>query len=284
MSEPYESTGGHNDFMTAPREAEKEWLSEWYLTPSADTDIARIIVERGCACNRQITLSELSAVMSGLAGNKGLFSRSSYSSVRGASLEIFLSCLNTALAAYGIDTCIDKAHFLAHVAVESDELRTTEEYRNRDGSTPKHWHRYSGGETFHGRGLIQLTHDYNYRKYSNQTGKDYLKDPELVAVDLSTSTDSACWYWRKGSAWGDMSARSKQNDFPYTTIGVNGGFMHFERRISFLQSLAKSFQIERCEHYSTFRFEQFTLAGSQLSKTKSGPKVWRRFFGEDDEI
>lgn len=222
--------------------------------------------------------------MEGVVSDKGLFSRSSQSEVKGASLKDFLESLNSALSSYGINACIDKAHFLAHVAVESDELRTTEEYRSRNGSVPQHWKSYSGGEKYHGRGLIQLTHDYNYRKYSSHVGHDYVLRPELVASELSVAVDSACWYWRKGSAWGDMSKRAKGNDFIYTTIGVNGGFMHADRRKGFLRSLAAGLCIEQCAEYGHFAFERFIFLESAVSKTKNGPRVWRQFFGGHNEV
>lgn len=39
---------------------------------------------------------------------------------------------------------------------------------------------YSGGDKYFGRGLIQLTHDYNYKKYGDILGIDLVKNPELA--------------------------------------------------------------------------------------------------------
>ena len=44
-------------------------------------------------------------------------------------------------------------------------FRTASEYKKRNGSYPAGWSNYSGGAKYHGRGLIQVTHNYNYKKY-----------------------------------------------------------------------------------------------------------------------
>lgn len=45
---------------------------------------------------------------------------------------------------------------------------------------------YSGGKKYVGRGLIQLTHDYNYKKYGDRIGVDLVSNPDaLLDPDIS---------------------------------------------------------------------------------------------------
>ena len=242
-----------------------------------------------CSCNTPLTENQLQAITSPSQIESGLFSGSEHASIRGTPVAEFLRVINLAMHAYEITECIDKAHFLAHVALETDFLRTTQEYKNRDGSIPSHWHNYIGGHDYHGRGLIQLTHNSNYLAYSrrkNNNGINYDENRELVASSLEVATDSACWYWRNGSAWGDMSTYAKSNDFIYTTIGVNGGFNHFQERKEFLQELAKRLNIKSCLSHSENRFDTFVVSESSLYSKKNGMRIFRsgKYFGDADEV
>ncbi|GAB2627399.1 glycoside hydrolase family 19 protein [Novilysobacter erysipheiresistens] len=240
-----------------------------------------VVTIPACACDRDISLDELLDGFSNL-GSESLFSASSHG-LAGTEMGEFLGHLNVSMKSYGIASCIDKAHFLAQVAIESDRLRTTEEYRNRDGSHPSGWDNYSGGAEYHGRGLIQLTHDHNYRKYSEHAGIDCVSNPEIVAADLSVAVDSSCWYWRHGSAWGDLSPRAKSNDFVWATMGVNGGFNHYSERLTMLQELARAFDVAQCLKYGSLDFSTYKFSASALNRTRNGPVIWRKYFGERDE-
>ncbi|WP_238376556.1 glycoside hydrolase family 19 protein, partial [Luteimonas abyssi] len=242
-----------------------------------------------CACNQPLTEEQLQAITNASQIENGLFSRSAHASIRGTPVSDFLRAINLAMNAYDITECIDKAHFLAHVALETDYIKTTQEYKNRDGSIPAHWHNYSGGHDYHGRGLIQLTHNTNYRAYSrreNNDGTDYDANRGLVASNLQVATDSACWYWRNGSAWGDMSTYAKNNDFIYTAIGVNGGFNHFLERKEFLQELASRLKINLCSIHSDKTFDKFRVSESALHTKPNGMRIFRsaRYFGDANEV
>jgi hypothetical protein len=111
-----------------------------------------------CLCGRDIELKHLESAIEGKASVENLFSRSSYADITSISADIFLKELNAAMNFYGVSTCLDKMHFLAQCLVETDFFRTTEEYKNKDGTTPSKWDEYGGGSFYHGRGLIQITH------------------------------------------------------------------------------------------------------------------------------
>lgn len=268
--------------VSARQSEDGRWAAKFHLVPDSIGGELVISLVRQCACQRSLTLGELKSGLRDLADGE-LFSASEHG-LAGTSWAEFLDSLNTSFAEYAIDDCIDKAHFLAQVAVESDSLRTTAEYRNHDGSYPSAWHGYSGGANYHGRGLIQLTHDHNYRKYSEHVGFDYVSDPDRLARSLAASVDSACWFWRSGSAWGDLSPRSKANDFIWITIGVNGGFNHHVERKRNLQNLVEALDVPSCVKHGNASFAEYHLKDSALSNTRNGPVYWRRQLGDRDAL
>lgn len=271
-----------NPVMDAVQSEDGLWTASFKLVPGRIGGELTIALRKQCACSRPIALVELRDGLKNL-GRDELFSKS-HLGLRGLAWENFLQCLNESMESYGIVECIDKAHFLAQVAAESDSLRTTAEYRNRDGSNPSRWSRYSGGARYHGRGLIQLTHDHNYRKYSEYVGVDYVSEPDMVGSQIEVAVDSACWYWRKGSAWGDLSSRARSNDFIMVTVGVNGGFNHYAQRKLHLQSLAEVFSVHSCGVHAGANFDIYNFVDSALSRTRNGPIVWRRDLGECDAL
>ena len=53
---------------------------------------------------------------------------------------------------------------------------------------PPYWRRDADGKSWLGRGLVQLTHKFNYERMSTATGVDLVARPEL-AMDLATSVE-----------------------------------------------------------------------------------------------
>jgi hypothetical protein len=87
-----------------------------------------------------------------------------------ANYETFAKQLNKVFVDYKITKCIQKIHFLAQVYVETNRFRST--YEDKPKST------YSGGEFYRGRGMKQITHDYNYLNYYDERkgkGKNLFK-------------------------------------------------------------------------------------------------------------
>lgn len=126
---------------------------------------------------------------------------------------------------YGINTPLRLAHFLAQVAHESGEFKYTEElasgqaYEGRKslGNTQP-----GDGVRFKGRGLIQITGRYNYKRYAN-----FMKNPRLLEEperlkELPWSADSAGWFWRFGNGTDASNAADKDNLLAVTRI-INGG-------------------------------------------------------------
>ena len=58
-------------------------------------------------------------------------------------------------------------------------------------------------DPYRGRGLIHLTHSFNYKSFSKYINdEEIMTNPILVATKIEYVFESGGWYWRKGSAWG----------------------------------------------------------------------------------
>lgn len=240
--------------------------------------------KRSCACERDITLDELRVVLSQEQISSGLFQKSNHSSIKFMDPRKFLAVLNQAMNRYGITECLDKAFFLSNVAVECDRFKTTEEYKNKNGSIPEHWQSYRGGADYHGRGLIQLTHIENYKSYFQEERMPLTTNLDEIASSALLATRSAGWFWRKGSAWGDLSTHSKSNDLIKVIIGVNGGFNHAWEREAYALALIDELKISTCSTHGGKDFGKYKFSKSSLSSSSTAQNIWKRYFGDSDEI
>ena len=119
------------------------------------------------------------------------------------------------------------AAFLAQMSHETGNFQ----FRRELGGGASH---YGGGgpytlpdgkvvpAKYHGRGYIQLTHDYNYKKYGDRLGIDLLNNPEL-ALDGDIAARIAVEYWKdhvrptvKGD-WDNVFLHSKAINLPSAT-------------------------------------------------------------------
>lgn len=223
-----------------------------------------------CFCHKGIT----EEVFNKVAPKGELFKKSKYPKIKNMDRTIFLNALNSAFEKFEINTCLRKAHFLAHVICESAHLQTTEEYYDA-----QQWARYGGGPNYHGRGLLQLTHKKNYEKFSKAIGEDVSSDStcSLVASDPKYILLSAAWYWINGSAWESANPHADRDDLHYTTMVINGGFNGYCERKEAVIKLLKIMQVqEKCKiaknlakPVGVYSFEQ-----SNLMKSKVGKKTW----------
>lgn len=56
------------------------------------------------------------------------------------------------------------------------------------------------GETYHGRGAMQLSWNYNYGLAGRELGEDLLANPDLVATDGRLAFLTAIWFWMRPQA------------------------------------------------------------------------------------
>ena len=171
-----------------------------------------------------------------------------------ANANKYLEPLITSMARFEINTLKRKAAFLATVAVESRSPQTGGLGAVEEGlyySTPERLESifitafgrsveaarpfiknpkalsqklYQG---FHGRGLIQLTWERNYKACGEGLGVDFVADPDLLTTPKYAAL-SAGWYWGTNNC----NAAADAGDMTAVTRIVNGpALMHLSERI-----------------------------------------------------
>ena len=72
------------------------------------------------------------------------------------------------------------------------------------------------GETYHGRGPLQLSHSYNYAAAGSALGLSLASNPDLLLTDGVASFKAALWFW--------MTAQSpKPSAHDVMVLGTTGG-------------------------------------------------------------
>lgn len=145
--------------------------------------------------------------------------------------------LEAGCAQFGLIDTLEKAHFLAQVAHESDNFRTAEEYasgRAYEGRADLGNTQPGDGPRFKGRGLIQCTGRHNYGRYSQwKYGDDRaVRDPSMLAR-LPDAVDSAFWYWTVERP--KLKRLALADDLEGVTRAINGGLNGLADRRAKLQ-------------------------------------------------
>jgi predicted chitinase len=169
-----------------------------------------------------LTLAKLRAIMPNLSEAKA---------------KLFLGPLNRAMKHAEINTPLRQAMFLAQLAHESGELRYMEEiasgeaYEGRKdlGNTEK-----GDGKRYKGRGPIQLTGRFNYRKAGEALGLDLETNPEQ-ATDPEVGCQIAAWFWKTR----DLNKLADANDYQAVTKKINGGYHGMAQREKYFAAAKK---------------------------------------------
>lgn len=141
----------------------------------------------------------------------------------------YFPLLGQVLEIYEIDTALRAAAFLAQLAHESAEFRYMEEIwgpttAQRRYEPPGDLARRLGntepgdGRRFKGRGPIQITGRYNYKKYGDLLGLDLVGSPELAATP-AVAFSIAGLFWKSNG----LNALADKDDFVTITRRINGG-------------------------------------------------------------
>lgn len=174
-----------------------------------------------------ITTAQLLRIMPGAQAN---VARNKNWMVNGIPLDITTATqlLNYYGRECGITTHLEWVHFLANIAVESGELRYSEENLNYSAAglratwprrfpttqmaqqyqyKPERiadyvyaWRNGNGDEQsgdgyrYRGRGLIQYTGRTNYREYARWCGYDVVSDPDLMAKRVGSFRSAAHFF------------------------------------------------------------------------------------------
>ncbi|MGE8555566.1 MAG: PAAR-like protein [Chryseobacterium jejuense] len=227
------------------------------------------------------------------------------------SYKEFTIALNKAMKDNNINSCLRKAHFLAQIEAET-RLDTTLEYddgwdydqsthienynkyllfkkdkikykENGTAQIQRGYNRYleclkrennvkGDGPKYKGRGLIQLTWKDTYKAYFLKINKPATEDPDIVANDLGHVCNSAGWYWREQSAWGDLNKFADNDDFISAAVGVNGGLTGFKHRKENLKRILKNMKVkENCKNQKikdlgVYKYETSAIKNSNWGK------------------
>ena len=118
-------------------------------------------------------------------------------------------------------------HFLAQLAHESGGFNFLNEIDPSKSNLSD-----KGGETYKGRGWIQLTGDKNYKRYGDMVGLDLVNNPELAA-DPDNAVKLSVAYWVDNN----LNDLADKDDIKGITRRINGGMNGFNDRKAWLQGV-----------------------------------------------
>jgi putative chitinase len=164
----------------------------------------------------------------------------------------YLDAINNAMDWAEINTPNRKAAFLATIAVESGSLRAVEEglyYKSAERLSkifPRIFPDADAAEScvanpsalsqklyggFHGRGLIQLTWERNYKACGDAIGIDFTNNPASL-LEPHNAAMSAAWFWKTNGC----NQPADAGDMDRVTRIVNGpAKLHLKERIEFYE-------------------------------------------------
>lgn len=150
--------------------------------------------------------------------------------------QLYLPHLNLAMQACGIDNVLRTTAFVAQLAHESGEFRWMEElwgptpaqlrYEPPSALASKLGNTQPGdGKRFKGRGPIQITGRFNYKKFGELLGIDLCANPALAAAP-EVAFATAGLFWQSNG----LNALADAQQFVAITRRINGGTNGLEDR------------------------------------------------------
>ena len=134
-----------------------------------------------------------------------------------ANFNKFAEALNKTFGDHEINTCIRKIHFLAQCYHETQRFTIT--YEKSPNSN------VSGGAFYRGRGLIQLTHDYNYEKLRKalKVNSSLSEFAPRVAKEINFACQASGYYWKNlGILKGNINLIADKDDILTVSQEING--------------------------------------------------------------
>lgn len=131
------------------------------------------------------------------------------------------------------------------------------------------------GPKYKGSGLIQLTWRKTHLAYLTHKGKADLIDTDYpIASDLNLVCDSAGWYWKNKSTWGNLNNYADKDDLISACVGVNGGLNGFNHRKSNLKKILNLLDVkENCinleigdKELAVYKYETSGVKNSKWGK------------------
>lgn len=151
----------------------------------------------------------------------------------------FVDTLNRNAAKYGLTTADRVSKYLANVMVETDGLKTFEEYASGAAYEGRKslGNIYPGdGKKFKGRGALQTTGRYNYEAVSqivfgNKT--TLTQKPEILA-DPVQGTIASLIFWNAKN----LNYHADNSPFSQVVRLINGGLNHIKERTAWLSKIS----------------------------------------------
>ena len=143
--------------------------------------------------------------------------------------QSFLAPLNDAMQKHGVTSLLRTAAFIAQLAHESGEFRFMEElwgptaaqkrYEPPSDLATRLGNSQAGdGKRFKGRGPIQITGRFNYKKYGDLLGIDLTAEPERAATP-EIGFETAGLFWQRNG----LNELADADNFKGITQRINGG-------------------------------------------------------------
>ena len=92
------------------------------------------------------------------------------------------------------------------------------------------------GWKYRGRGFIQLTGKNNYVALSNDTGVDYVNNPDLL-LNEADAMIAALWFWNSRN----LNIYADRDDVRAVTLRINGGYNGLKHREDLTEHYKKIF-------------------------------------------
>lgn len=154
--------------------------------------------------------------------------------------------LNDTFERYGINSTLQRAHFLAQILHETGGLKWLRELWGPTEAQERYEGREDLGNTqpgdgfrYRGRGAIQLTGRYNYTLYTRATGIDFLANPDLLEQPPHALL-VAGWYWHTHN----LNREANQDDVKAVTRRINGGLNGLTDRVSWLNQAKRALKLD----------------------------------------
>jgi hypothetical protein len=132
-----------------------------------------------------------------------------------------------ALQEFGMGDRATAIAALATIRVECPPFKPIHEY-----GSPSDWAGYDGGPIYAGRGLIQLTHEYNYQHYGDELGVDLVNNPDL-ALDPTVSARVLALYFAEHG----IQAMANAGEWRKIRRAVNGGYNGLDEFLGYVNAL-----------------------------------------------
>ncbi|CAF1004066.1 unnamed protein product [Brachionus calyciflorus] len=139
------------------------------------------------------------------------------------SMEKYNNFVNQLGPKGGITTKREAAMFLSQILWESDGLVAKAEYACvQTGCPGVYGTSQYPGQSYYGRGYIQLSWNYNYDACSRALYGDdrLLRDPNQVATNDEIAWATAFWFWKTNVG---SNPNVKNGNFGSSTMAINGG-------------------------------------------------------------